>query len=75
MSNQDWQDKVDNDIGHIAEELAQGRINFLFGAGMSIQSGSIPGAELAFQLILEGFFKHKNKDNLEEVRETNKNRG
>jgi hypothetical protein len=66
MSVQDWESKVDNDIGHIAEELARGRINFLFGAGMSIQSGSIPGAELAFKLILEGFFKSKSEDNLED---------
>lgn len=57
MNLQDWEKDIDNNISHIAGELVRGRINFLFGAGMSIQSGGIPAKKLAFELILRSLYK------------------
>lgn len=64
MANQDWENDLDNNIAHVAKELVRGRINFLFGAGMSMQSGGIPGGELAFELIRRAFYQQHDKDAL-----------
>jgi len=68
MVLEDWPRAIDNNISQIAEELQHGRIGFLFGAGMSIKSGGIPGQKLAFELILRGLYRHEaDKDKLDET--------
>jgi hypothetical protein len=52
----DWEEKIDNDLFQIAKELLRGRIGFLFGAGMSIPSGGLPGTALAKELLVQGLF-------------------
>lgn len=59
MVPKDWEREVDNSVAHIAGELAHRRIGFLFGAGMSIQSGGISGRQVAFELILRSLYKHE----------------
>jgi len=64
MEKKDLEIDIDNNIAHIAKELIRGRVNFLFGAGMSIQSGGIPGTELAFKLITRSFYQQFSEDEL-----------
>jgi len=81
MTKQDWEQKVDNHISHIVDNLILGRIGFLFGAGFSIPSGGIPGKELAYELLLKGPFKNiddydqstSNEYTEEEIEEIKKN--
>src|SRR5687767_11158087 len=55
----DWLEERDEQIAHIAEQLTRGRIGFLFGAGMSKPSGGLPGNELSYELVRQGFYKKK----------------
>jgi hypothetical protein len=53
---EDWQRNIDKHIRQIAKEMLRGRIGFLFGAGMSIPSGGLPGSTLALELVKAGHF-------------------
>jgi hypothetical protein len=58
--SEDELDEVRNNIALIASEITQGRVGFLFGAGMSTPSGGISGRDLAFHIITESFFKSED---------------
>ena len=56
-------DDLQNNIAQITQELIEGRIGFLFGAGMSIPSGGIGGEELAYQLVWKALYRHEHEPN------------
>jgi hypothetical protein len=45
------QDVIDRALQHIAESLNQGEAEFLFGAGMSIDSGIPAGRQLSLDQL------------------------